>query len=327
MSDADLGALDPAWISHHFEWKRGGDGTGRLVPWRMAVVPCGPVQSVNPRTRAPSSQRPLASADHCRRRLARHHCRSAATVQGGRPSPDRSTRPQLHARAVDAARVTERAARKVTGRSRYDIEAAARSSKKGSPPSGHALTARPIRPRGADLPAAEPLRAWEPRRSRCPSPAGHAGPGGGAGDGARRRPARPRHRIGRVRRTQWIRLARPILPGDSATFAFEWSFTPPPSPSDGRRRKTLLPLVLVPAGRVYDDVNGWVTDPYINGAEFYMGMADYDVVTMRGLGGRRDRRCATRPRPDTPYDGTPRRSTRTWRMSSMRPTWGRATRS
>ena len=28
---------------------------------------------------------------------------------------------------------------------------------------------------------------------------------------------------------------------------------------------------------MYDDVNGWVTDPYINGAEFYMGMADYDV--------------------------------------------------
>jgi hypothetical protein len=32
MGDADLGALDPAWISHHFEWKRGGDGTDRLVP-------------------------------------------------------------------------------------------------------------------------------------------------------------------------------------------------------------------------------------------------------------------------------------------------------
>jgi len=32
MSDADLGALDPAWIAHHFEWKRGGDGPDRLVP-------------------------------------------------------------------------------------------------------------------------------------------------------------------------------------------------------------------------------------------------------------------------------------------------------
>ena len=28
---------------------------------------------------------------------------------------------------------------------------------------------------------------------------------------------------------------------------------------------------------VYDDVNGWQKDPYLGGAEFYMGYADYDV--------------------------------------------------
>src|SRR5690606_25684076 len=28
---------------------------------------------------------------------------------------------------------------------------------------------------------------------------------------------------------------------------------------------------------VYDDVNGWHTDPYLTNAEFYMGYADYDV--------------------------------------------------
>ena len=78
----------------------------------------------------------------------------------------------------------------------------------------------------------------------------------------------------------WIRLARPILPGDSATFAFEWSFTPPPSPSDGRQGREDDVYFLgywYPQVAVYDDVNGWVTDPYINGAEFYMDMADYDV--------------------------------------------------
>jgi hypothetical protein len=78
----------------------------------------------------------------------------------------------------------------------------------------------------------------------------------------------------------WIRLARPVGPGDSAAFAFEWSFTPPPSPSDGRQGREDDVYFLgywYPQVAVYDDVNGWVTDPYINGAEFYMDMADYDV--------------------------------------------------
>ena len=78
----------------------------------------------------------------------------------------------------------------------------------------------------------------------------------------------------------WIRLPHSILPGDSATFAFEWSFTPPPSPSDGRQGREDDVYFLgywYPQLAVYDDINGWVTDPYINGAEFYMDMADYDV--------------------------------------------------
>jgi len=78
----------------------------------------------------------------------------------------------------------------------------------------------------------------------------------------------------------WIRLDRPVGPGDSASFAFEWSFTPPPSPSDGRQGREDDVYFLgywYPQVAVYDDVNGWVTDPYVNGAEFYMDMADYDV--------------------------------------------------
>ncbi len=78
----------------------------------------------------------------------------------------------------------------------------------------------------------------------------------------------------------WIRLPHPILPGDSASFSFGWSFIPPPSPSDGRQGREADVFFLgywYPQIAVYDDVDGWVTDPYINGAEFYMDMADYDV--------------------------------------------------
>lgn len=82
------------------------------------------------------------------------------------------------------------------------------------------------------------------------------------------------------RTVMWIRLARPILPGDSASFATEWSYSPPLSPADGRQGRESDVFFMgywYPQFAVYDDVNGWVTDPYINGAEFYMDMADYDV--------------------------------------------------
>ena len=125
------------------------------------------------------------------------------------------------------------------------------------------------------------------------------------------------------------------LPGDSATFAFEWSFTPPPSPSDGRQGREDDVYFLgywYPQVAVYDDVSGWVTDPYINGAEFYMGMADYDVrVTVpRGwvvgaTGTLRDSASVLTPRT---HASASRRSAAagTWRMSSQPPTWARATR-
>jgi hypothetical protein len=79
----------------------------------------------------------------------------------------------------------------------------------------------------------------------------------------------------------WIRLPAPLLPRDSARLEIAWSFTPAPSPSDGREGREGKNLYFLgywyPQMAVYDDVNGWVTDPYLNGAEFYMDMADYDV--------------------------------------------------
>jgi hypothetical protein len=79
----------------------------------------------------------------------------------------------------------------------------------------------------------------------------------------------------------WIRLPSPLLPRDSTRLEIAWSFSPAPSPSDGREGREGKSLYFLgywyPQMAVYDDVNGWVTDPYLNGAEFYMDMSDYDV--------------------------------------------------
>jgi Peptidase family M1 domain len=78
----------------------------------------------------------------------------------------------------------------------------------------------------------------------------------------------------------WIPLAHPVLPGDSVRLAFAWSYTPPPAPADGREGHDGHVYFMgywYPQIAVYDDVNGWVTDPYLLEAEFYMDPADYDV--------------------------------------------------
>jgi len=79
----------------------------------------------------------------------------------------------------------------------------------------------------------------------------------------------------------WIPLAKPLLPRDSATLAVAWSYSPPPSPSDGRQGREGHDLYFMgywyPEVAVYDDVHGWVADPYLLQAEFYMDPADYDV--------------------------------------------------
>lgn len=78
----------------------------------------------------------------------------------------------------------------------------------------------------------------------------------------------------------WLQLASPLLPRDSIRLDFAWSYEPPLSPSDGRQgREDHLYIAgyWYPQVAVYDDVNGWVADPYLLGAEFYMDHADYDV--------------------------------------------------
>ncbi|HEV7704818.1 MAG TPA: M1 family metallopeptidase [Gemmatimonadaceae bacterium] len=78
----------------------------------------------------------------------------------------------------------------------------------------------------------------------------------------------------------WLALPAPLLPHQSATLEFAWSFIPPLTPADGREgRDDHLYLFgyWYPQVAVYDDVNGWMADPYLLEAEFYMDMADYDV--------------------------------------------------
>ncbi len=79
----------------------------------------------------------------------------------------------------------------------------------------------------------------------------------------------------------WISLPAPLAPGDSLRLDAAWSYAPAPSPADGRDGREDGDLFFMgywyPQIAVYDDVNGWVTDPYQLEAEFYMDPADYDV--------------------------------------------------
>jgi hypothetical protein len=77
-----------------------------------------------------------------------------------------------------------------------------------------------------------------------------------------------------------IQLIAPLAPGHSLSLAVQWSYTPPPSPADGRQGREGNVYFMgywYPEIAVYDDVDGWVTDPYLLEAEFYMDPADYDV--------------------------------------------------
>ena len=110
-------------------------------------------------------------------------------------------------------------------------------------------------------------------REMPPAPAGGAadpgkGPGHGSGyvvDGT----------------VMWIPLASPLLPHDSTQLEFSWSYVSVQSPSNGRQGREGHHVYFMgywyPQIAVYDDVSGWVTDPYVLAAEFYMDPADYDV--------------------------------------------------
>jgi hypothetical protein len=75
-------------------------------------------------------------------------------------------------------------------------------------------------------------------------------------------------------------LAAPLAPHDSVSLDFAWSYVPALTPSDGREGRDDHLYFMgywYPQIAVYDDVEGWVADPYILAVEFYMDNADYDV--------------------------------------------------
>jgi len=79
----------------------------------------------------------------------------------------------------------------------------------------------------------------------------------------------------------WIALSTALRPGDSLRLDASWSYAPAPAPpSDGREGhegRVYFMGYWYPQIAVYDDVDGWVADPYLLEAEFYMDPADYDV--------------------------------------------------
>jgi hypothetical protein len=76
-----------------------------------------------------------------------------------------------------------------------------------------------------------------------------------------------------------VHLPRPLLPHDSVDIDIAWAFQVPPdgAPREGSTGDVFMVAYWYPQLAVYDDVNGWMTDPYLGTAEFYMGYADYDV--------------------------------------------------
>jgi hypothetical protein len=77
-----------------------------------------------------------------------------------------------------------------------------------------------------------------------------------------------------------INLNAPLAAHDSIDLSFSWSYEVPLTPSDGRQGRDDHLYFMgywYPQVAVYDDVNGWVADPYLLEAEFYMDPADYDV--------------------------------------------------
>lgn len=72
-----------------------------------------------------------------------------------------------------------------------------------------------------------------------------------------------------------------VSSGDSIELEINWSFTVPQQGASGRMGRSQDNLFYIaywyPQLSVYDDVNGWFTDPFLGNAEFYHDFADYTI--------------------------------------------------
>ncbi len=77
-----------------------------------------------------------------------------------------------------------------------------------------------------------------------------------------------------------VALPDSLPPLSSADLEIDWSFRVPPAPNSrmGTDGQVYFLAYWYPQLAVYDDVRGWVADPYMGAGEFYMGYGDYDVA-------------------------------------------------
>jgi hypothetical protein len=76
-----------------------------------------------------------------------------------------------------------------------------------------------------------------------------------------------------------VELPQPLQPGQTATFGVEWHFLVPEHGADRMGRDGALYEIAqwYPRVAVYDDVEGWNTEPYLGQGEFYLEYGDYDL--------------------------------------------------
>jgi len=79
----------------------------------------------------------------------------------------------------------------------------------------------------------------------------------------------------------YLRPSQPMVPGDSVKIEVSWDFKIPQQGASGRMGYSNDNLYFIgywyPQMRVYDDVIGWMTDPFTGNAEFYHDFANYNV--------------------------------------------------
>jgi len=90
-------------------------------------------------------------------------------------------------------------------------------------------------------------------------------------------------RAARVRDTRlYVRLPASLAPGGKAKLEIDYAFDVPKArtaPRNGYEGDRVFYLAYwYPQFAVFDDVAGWIADPYRGNGEFYMGYADYDLA-------------------------------------------------
>jgi hypothetical protein len=78
-------------------------------------------------------------------------------------------------------------------------------------------------------------------------------------------------------------LPRPLAPGETAELEVDWHFRVPPAGTyrtaweDALGGRAFVVGQWYPQVAVYDDLRGWVADPYLGDGEFYLEYGDFDV--------------------------------------------------